>query len=96
MLPFLKNKKHMAGLIVQHREPDSKDEPKELEHEDRDELEIAAEDIISAIHSRSADKLAVALRAAFELMEKEPHEEGPHTNEDDFDSMNAKAAKESR
>ena len=70
MLPFLK--KRMEGSVSLPadkivREPD---EPKEV-----DSLEIAMEELFSA---SSAKDRAAAFRAAFELLEKQPHEEAPH------------------
>lgn len=51
-------------------------------------LEACASDLIHAIASQDAASVAEALRAAFEIMESAPHEEGehmiePNTNEED-------------
>lgn len=73
MLPFLKNKKEasVAG-DDDHvmRKPDQ-----EAEY---DSLHSAAEDLIKAIESKDIKSVAEALRAAFDLCDSEPHEEGPH------------------
>lgn len=73
MLPFLK--KQQEGSIsapVEHvrREPD--------EESDYDMLESAAEDLISAVHSKDVKAVCSALRAAFQMCESEPHEEAEH------------------
>jgi len=73
MLPFLKHSKEasVAGPVeVKHREPD--------EEADYDMLESAAEDLISAVHAKNVKSVSAALRAAFEILESQPHEEGPH------------------
>lgn len=73
MLPFLKNKKEAsaAGPV----------EAIKRDHDDGyeyDMLESAAEDLISAVHSKDIKSVASALKAAFEICDAQPHEEGPH------------------
>jgi hypothetical protein len=71
MLPFLKRKDEAsASMPVESitREHD----------EDFDSLEVAAEDLMVAVHSKNPKAIAEALRAAFDLMDSEPHMEGPH------------------
>jgi hypothetical protein len=60
---------------MQHvrREPDGEAEP--------DGLEVAAQDLCDAVHRRDYKAVAEAMRAAFELMEAEPHAEAPHPEE---------------
>lgn len=48
------------------------------EDSDYDMLESAAEDLISAVHSKDVKAVCAALRAAFEICDSQPHEEGPH------------------
>lgn len=70
MLPFLKLKQEgSSSAPVEHvrREPD--------DESDYDMLESAAEDLISAVHSKNVKAVCSALRAAFEMCESEPHEE---------------------
>jgi hypothetical protein len=73
MLPFLKNQQEgSASMPV---------EPVKREHDedsDYDMLESAAEDLISAVHSKDIKAVASALRAAFELCDSGKHEEGEH------------------
>ena len=45
---------------------------------------------------KDAKAAAQAMRAAFELMEMEPHEEAEHDGDNDFAAQNEKAAKESK
>lgn len=72
MLPFLKQK--MEGSVSQP--PTSikrdSDEPKE---DDFDSLEVAMEELFKAKDNKER---AAAFRAAFDLLEKEPHEEVSH------------------
>lgn len=75
MLPFLLKKEGSVSTPVEHvkREPD--------EESDYDSLESAAEDLISAIHSKDVKAVCSALRAAHELCDLEPHAEAPHDKE---------------
>ena len=73
MLPFLKQNQEgsSSGPIESvERKPD--------DGSDYDSMESAAEDLISAVHSKDAKAVAAALRAAFELADSEPHVEGEH------------------
>jgi hypothetical protein len=69
MLPFLLKKEGSASLPADpvKREPD--------EESDYDSLESAAEDLISAVHSKDVKGVCSALRAAFDMLESQPHEE---------------------
>lgn len=72
-LPFLKlQNEGSASSPVESskRKPD--------EDSDYDMLESAAEDLITAMHSKNIKDVCSALRAAFEMLDMEPHEEGPH------------------
>ena len=78
-LPFLKKKTQQPGIAVEYRSPDddesepNKDEP----------LEACAEDLIRCVASSDKAGVAKALRAAFDILDSEPHEEGPHTNDEE-------------
>ena len=67
-LPFLKNKEASISAPVESikREPDN----------DIDSLHVAAEDLMNAVHSKNIPAIAEALRAAFEMLDSEPGEEG--------------------
>lgn len=70
MLPFLKNK--MEGSVsqaVESKQRKSDDEEAGLE---LDGLEIAMKELFE---SKSPKEQAAAFRAAFDLLEQEPHEE---------------------
>lgn len=59
------------------------EEPKPIKREaddesDYDMLESASEDLISAVHSKDVKAVCSALRAAFQMLDMEPHSEGPH------------------
>lgn len=73
-LPFLKKKEASVSVPseVQLRESDSE------EDSDYDSLEAAAEDLTHAIASKDLKGVAAALRAAFQILDSEPHEEGEH------------------
>jgi hypothetical protein len=73
MLPFLKNKQE--GSMSLPSEPIKRDHD---EDSDYDMLESAAEDLISAVHSKDVKAVCSALRAAFQMLDMEPHSEGPH------------------
>lgn len=74
MLPFLK--KSQDASVSMPIEPVTR---KPDDDSDYDGLHAAADDLIAAIHSKNTSGVAAALRAAFELCDSEPHEEGPHT-----------------
>jgi hypothetical protein len=70
MLPFLK-KQHESGVAgpveTVKREPDQESEP--------DSLEVAMQELFSA---KSDKERAAAFRAAFDLLETQPHDEVSH------------------
>ncbi len=69
MLPFMKFKEGSVSAPVESvtREPDEEKEP--------DSLEVAMKELFSA---KTDSERAAAFRAAFDLLEIQPHEEGPH------------------
>ena len=82
-LPFLR-KKHSgnASLSVEYRKPDAEGEGHHDKEDNDDEgLHACAQDIIECVSSGDKVGLAKALRAAFEILDSQPHEEGEHTNE---------------
>lgn len=84
MLPFMPSKK-IAQVIVNKRGKDL-DQTAEVEAPSSDlspELKSAAEDLLAAIQGKSAIGIAQALKAAFEQLDEEPHEEGPHIEEEE-------------
>lgn len=78
MLPFLKNK-HEGSIS---ETPDSiKREHDEDSTTEYDMLESAAEDLISAVHSKDVKAVCSALRAAHEICDLAPHQEASHEDE---------------
>lgn len=78
MLPFLKPKRADGGVMTQLRAPDEK--PQESQEDSG--LESAMKDLIDAVDARDHKRMAIAMKAAFEILDSMPHEEGPHTNEE--------------
>jgi hypothetical protein len=76
-LPFFK-KDRRVGLIVEQRHPDGNLERKPDEEGDP-ALEACAEDLLRAMNTKDIKAIADALRAAFDVMESEPHEEAEHS-----------------
>lgn len=85
MLPFLKRAREAAapaGTMTIYRKSDKVD-PEAGKSEGDAGLEAAVRDLFRAFETKD-EKLAVhAMKAAFQIMDAEPHEEGPHTNEDE-------------
>ncbi len=73
MLPFLKHNQEASTS-----EPVEPVKRKPDEDADYDMLESAAEDLKQALDEGNVKAIASALRAAFELCDSQPHEEGPH------------------
>lgn len=74
LLPFLKNKLEAsvsAPVESLERKPDEG-------AEEFDTAEAVAQDILDAVKSNDAKMLAQALRAAFDLLEMQPHDEIKH------------------
>lgn len=74
MLPFLKNTNQDGASSS----PIDSIKRNADDGSDYDSMESCAEDVLNAIQSKNKKLLAQALRAAFELCDSEPHEEGPH------------------
>lgn len=81
-LPFLKPRQQ-PGLIVSKRKPDGGSEESHMEGEEDAGLDACSEDLIRAMHAKDAKGVTSALKAAFEILDSMPHEEGPHTNEEE-------------
>ena len=82
MLPFLKHKNNNAGVIVQKWD-DKTGQKDPNEQSDQDGIRAAAADLIKAISRQDEAAVAAALKAAFEILDSEPHNEGEHLNEDE-------------
>lgn len=79
-LPFLRPKA-VGAVITTVRKPDGQSEIEQPE-DDSAGLNAAAADLIRAVHAKDEAAVAAAMRAAFEIMESQPHEEGPHIDEE--------------
>ncbi len=88
MLPFLKPKS-VAGLIISRRKPDGSTEEQHSEGNEGEGLDACSEALIRAVNAKDAKSVSAAIRDAFQILESEPHEEGPHT----YEAQNEKAAK---
>lgn len=75
------NKKHAITSILGPDSPNVGDR-RELSSSHPEELRVIAQDLIEAVHSKDAEKVCDALCAAFGCLDSQPHEEGPHTNEE--------------
>lgn len=82
MLPFLKKKDGFVASstpLTIHREPDQSSE--QSEQKDMRGVELAMEDFCKALEQKDYKSMAEALRSAFDILDAQPHEEGPHLNE---------------
>lgn len=76
MLPFLKRTQEASASVpvdTVKRESDEESEP--------DSLATAMEELHGALNSKDYSGAASIFRSAFELMDSEPHVEGPHIEE---------------
>lgn len=71
MPPPFDNKDKKVGVIVTESRSNSG-------RERNIALEVAAEELMKAIEKKDVVAMASALRNAFQLVELEPHLEGPH------------------
>lgn len=82
MLPFIKPKTKTASLSIKYRKPDEKEPFADGGEADGDSgMHAAAQDILRAIESHDFKHLALALKAAFDIFDSQPHVEGEHLNE---------------
>lgn len=90
-LPYLKNKdQSIAGIIIKQRTPDK---PAEPQTQDDTGIEQCAKDLIKAVQANDVKAAAQAMKAAFIILESQPHEEYA---EDDhsYHAQNIRAAKQ--
>jgi hypothetical protein len=73
-LPFMTNKSKDGGVAGPVESVERKpDEPEEF-----DSLHGAMQELHSAMNAKDYKSAAEIFRSAFELLDSEPHEEGPH------------------
>lgn len=85
-LPFLKKKQQagIAGPMIEYRKPDADGEGhNDKDSNDNEGLRACARDLISCVQSGDEAGAADALKAAFDICDSQPHEEGPHINEEE-------------
>jgi len=75
MLPFLNQKRNQDGGSVSISHDGKISSGNDMG------LMSAAEDLVRAIHSKDHKAVAAALKAAFQILDAEPHVEGPHEEE---------------
>lgn len=94
MLPFLKkrNEGMNSGLIIKTRTPDEK--PEEDQDDPAAAIHACASDLIQAVHAHDVKAAAEAIQSAFEILDSQPHEEGPHVEPHSYDAQNEKAGQE--
>jgi len=80
VLPFLKNKQKEAAVSTPITINRKSDKPKENQVYDM-AIRACAEHMITEIQANDADGVADAMRSAFEILETLPHEEIPHSYE---------------
>lgn len=73
MLPFLVKQKMQEGTAQIVRPSDFEDK-----ESDGAGIKAAAKDLLEAIEMKDLNRIASALKAAFEILDSEEHEEGPH------------------
>ena len=78
MLPFLKKNKEASISVSVQPDHIMRESDHEEEHDDDSFLHAVADELIAAIHSKRTDDVVEALRAAFHILDAEPHLEGPH------------------
>jgi hypothetical protein len=87
VLPFTKNQNDQSksfGTIVKKRAPASPG--KLLDMAEMAVLDCSM-DILRAIHEKDPKALASALKDVFEILDSQPHEEGPHINPHSYDAQ---------
>ena len=85
-LPFEVKRKQAAVIVKDRKDGGFMERNEEAashnDTEDHDEgLLAAASDLLKAIEAKDHKAMAHAMRAAFDILESEPHEEGPHESD---------------
>lgn len=97
MIPILKAKRQVGGLIIK-KWPADQPQDAANESEEHKELEAAAKELCSAIEARDHKAIAKAFHKAFKASELMPHEEAEHDESEasphTYDAQNIKAGSE--
>jgi len=85
---LMKDSKKMAAMIIKGpgHDMEEKMEHDGAEHDNSSALHSAAEEIMHAMHMKDAKSLMTALKSFWEICDSEPHEEGPHIDEETEES----------
>ena len=81
MLPFLKPRQQ-PGLTISMRKPDGGSEELHSAGEEDSGLDSCSEDLIKAMHAKDTKAVSAALKAAFEILDSQPHDEYDHKKND--------------
>jgi hypothetical protein len=76
MIPFMKKKEASVSAPIEHITRDSDHEDEMDGHDEM--MEAIAHELLDAVHKRNPKDLVMALRAAFQVLDSEPHVEGEH------------------
>lgn len=71
------NRKNAVTAILGPESPNVGVRSELSDSESPEELKMISQELIEAIHARNPEDVCQALKAAFELLDSEPHEEGP-------------------
>lgn len=86
VLPFLKRQKEAsvsaAPAIITRKSDEESPEHEAMESEHDEMLEVVAQELIASIHRKDEEGVVECLRAAFLLLDSEPHVEGEHLEEE--------------
>lgn len=78
MLPFLKNRNVPPPIADPDNQGSTAVKRKPDQEEDLDLLEQAAKEFLSAVSAKDAKALAAAFKACCDIVDSQPHVEGPH------------------
>lgn len=76
MIPFMKKKEVSVSMPVEHIMRDSDHEEEMDEHDEL--MEAIAHELMEALQKKNVKDVVMALRAAFQILDSEPHVEGEH------------------
>ncbi len=82
MLPWMKNKSiKSSGDVKMARSSDGLQPAEAPEESDTYGLDTCAQDLIDAVHSKDATRVAQVLKDAFDILESQPHSEAEESPE---------------
>lgn len=84
MLPFLKKNKEASVSVSAMPDVIVRESDHEEEHHD-DMLHAIGQELIDALHKKDVGSVIECLRAAFYILDAEPHEEGEHLEHEEME-----------